>query len=135
MKPLPQHEEELQNRIQLGDATDHSPDAEAYRQVFAALRQETNFVLPVSFADRMVERLLREAERRENSRDRWWLIIGSTLLLLGFVFAFVYLEFKPSVGIFTFLAGYPGLIAFGSVFILVLHILDRKFIRTTSESA
>jgi hypothetical protein len=126
------NDEELQLRIERGEFHDQSIDAEAYRQVFSVLKQETNFALPTSFADRMVDRLLREAERKEASRDQLWFILGGVLFLIAFVVSLAVVEFKPGVGVFTFFAGYPGLVLFGGGFILLLHILDRKFIRSIS---
>lgn len=126
------NDEELQVKIEHGDMHDQSLDAEAYRQVFSVLRQESNFALPSSFADRLVERLMREAEQKEASRDQIWFFLGGILFLVAFVVSLVVVEFKPGVGVFTFFAGYPGLVLFGAVFILLLHILDRKFIRSAS---
>lgn len=126
------HEEELQNRIESGEFAERSADSEAYRQVFSVLRQEVPFTLSASFADQVVERVMREAEHKEASRDRLWFMLGSLLFLIGFVVSLVLVDFNPTVGVFTFFAGYPGLVIFGALFIGLLHLLDKKFIRTTT---
>jgi hypothetical protein len=124
------HEEELQRQIELGHAVEPSADAEAYRHVFKALRQEVNFSLPSSFADQLVARVQQEALRRDALRDRLWMAAGAVLLLAALVVSMVLVEFKPGVGVFTFFAGYRGLVIFGVTFILALHFIDRKMIRS-----
>jgi hypothetical protein len=125
-------DEELQNQIESGQVAERSTDAEAYRQVFSVLRQEVPFSVSASFADQVVERVMREAEHKEASRDRLWFMLGSALFLIGFVVSLVLVDFKPTVGVFTFFAGYPGLLIFGALFIGLLHFLDKKFIRTST---
>jgi len=130
-----QHEENIQNQIERGEAAT-GPDADAYRMIFSALQKEPSFALPSGFADRVVQRAVAELARKEALRDRWWFIGGGVLLVAALVVSLVLVEFKlafkPGVGVFTFLAGYPGLVLFGLGFVLLLHFIDRKFIRTIS---
>jgi hypothetical protein len=131
------HEEELQKKVENREPVPASADAEAYRHVFAAVEKEMNFALPAGFADKVVQKIMAEAQRKEAARDRLWFILAGILFLGGFVASLVFVEFnptvdfKPSVGVFTFLSGYPGLILFGVVFIALLHFVDKKFIRST----
>ena len=124
-----QREEELQHKIEQGQVVEPSADAKAYRDVFAALRKEVDFSLPASFADQLVVRVQQEALRKDALRDRMWFIFGAVLFLAALVVSIVLVQFKPGVGVFTFFAGYPGLVLFGAVFILALHVIDRKMIR------
>lgn len=129
------HEEHLQQQIERGVAVT-GPEAEAYRSVFSALQREPSFTLPSNFADQVVQRVLAEAARKEALRDRWWFIAGGVVLAAALIVSLVLvnfkLAFKPGVGVFTFFAGYPGLVLFGLGFVLLLHFIDRKFIRTVS---
>lgn len=124
------HEEELQKKIENRETVPASADAEAYRHVFAAVEKEMNFTLPAGFADKVVERIMAEAKRKEALRDRLWFVVAGLLFLGGFVASVFFGEFKPGVGVFTFFSGYAGLIVFGVVFIAILHFVDKKFIRT-----
>lgn len=128
-----QYEEDLQNNIESGAPADRSADAEAYRQVFSAVSREIPFALSASFTDNLVERIMLESQEREAARDRVWLILGCVLFLCGFVASLLLVDFKPGVGVFTFLKGYPGLVLFATLFIGLLHFLDRKFIRAATQ--
>lgn len=129
---MTRNDNDLQDEIERGVTEDHSADAAAYRQVFSALRQEVPFVLSSSFADHVIERVVRESQEREAARDRLWFILGCILFLVGLVVSLLLVDFKPGVGVFTFLKGYPGLVLFAAVFIGLLHFLDRKFIRSAT---
>jgi len=124
-------DEELQRKIESGDASDTSADAEAYRKVFSSLEREPDFFLSPSFEDLVIQRIAAK-HVKESNRDGWWFIGGIILFLVGLVVVFAMVEFKPGVGVYTFITGYPGLIAFGVAFILLLNFIDRKYIRPLS---
>lgn len=123
-------DEELQERIERGDRV-VSPDAAAYQAVFNALRREPGFILPPSFADDVMARLHKPAA----SRDFIWLFLGLTCFLIALAVAIALTEFRPRMGVFTFLSGYAGLIGFAIVFITLLHWIDRRFIRKFTPGA
>jgi hypothetical protein len=121
-------DEEIQNQIENTVSPVEGVDAYAYKKVFDALKQEPDFRLPVNFADRMVQKI--EA-RKESSTDFIWLGIGIFAFTLAAIVAIVLTDFKFSFEAWKFMAGYRGLFAFGSGFILLLHWLDKKLIRTS----
>jgi hypothetical protein len=125
-------DKELQTRIEEGDHLDTSADAEAYRKVFSSLQREMDFSLSSSFEDLVIQRIAAQ-HAKESYRDGWWFIGGIVLFLMGFVVALVLIDFRPSVGVYTFVTGYPGLIAFGITFILILNYIDKKFIRPVAH--
>lgn len=121
-------EEELQKQIERGTGEPSSADAESYRRVFSSLRRETDFHLSPGFADKVMKKV-EYLRSKEASRERWWFFGGIFIFLIGLVVALTQIEFKPGVGVYTFVAGYKGLLLFGVAFILLLNYLDKKFIR------
>lgn len=107
-------------------------DVQAFQKVFDALGQEPAYSLPANFADRMVRLVEAKEQTKEISRDNLWIGLGIFIFLVGLIFAIVATDFRFSTGAFRFLAGYPGLIIFGAVFILVLQWLDKKFVRPSA---
>ncbi len=127
-------DEELQKQIEQGDKTNTSADAESYRKVFSSLQREPDFFLHSNFEDLVIQRIAAQ-HARESSREGWWFFGGIFLLIVGAIVAIVLVGFKPTLGVYSFLKGYPGLIIFGIVFILVLNYIDKKFIRPISGSS
>ncbi len=125
-------DEELQYKIEQGDAQDTSADAEAYRKVFTSLQREPDFSLHSSFEDLVIQRIAAK-HIKESSRDGWWFAGGILLFIIGLVVAIILIDFRPDVGVYSFLKGHPGLIIFAFVFILALNYVDRKFIRNVSH--
>jgi len=122
-------EDQLQESTERGNDIP-SKDGRAYRAVFNALKREHDFVLPPSFANRIVGQL---TERR-SSRDMLWLYLGlgSMLITLAIVIAIIgsRTDFRfLTMGTFTFLSSYKGLVIFGIAFILALQWVDKKFVR------
>lgn len=125
-------DEELQRQIEQGEKTLTSPDAEAYRKVFSSLQREPEFSLHSSFEDLVIQRIAAK-HIKESSRDGWWFAGGIFLFIIGLIVAVVLIDFRPDVGVYSFLKGYPGLIIFAFLFILALNYVDRKFIRNVSH--
>ncbi|MEI9919454.1 MAG: hypothetical protein WDO14_11700 [Bacteroidota bacterium] len=100
-----------------------------------ALAKGSSFELPHDFADRVVMMIQQKAMQAEAKRDRLWLIVGIMSMIGALVFVFLTVEFKPTVGIFTFFKGYWGLVVFGVLFVTALHILDRKIISHRSHGS
>lgn len=116
-------DEELQKQVEAGQITGHEDD-EAYRYVFTALKQEPAFHVSISFADRILAKL----ERKEEQRDFRWLAVGIFLSVIALVVTLVVTK-AWTIGVFSFVSGYQGLIVFGIAFILLLHWVDRKLLR------
>lgn len=126
-------DDQLQESIESGDSVS-SKDANAYRKVFSALQREPDFVLSASFSHRIVSQLA----RKRSSRDMFWLYMGLGGFVIALIVAIALTGFNPSMsfftlGAFTFLSSYKGLIIFGIVFILLLQWIDRKFVQKTTE--
>ncbi len=119
-------DEELQNRIEKGHAADDA-DSSLYQRVFSALKREPAFRLPANFSDGIIKRI--EITKPEASKDNLWFGLGIFGFVLAATITIVLTGFNPSVGAFKFLSGYTGLFTFGSMFILLLHYFDKKFIR------
>jgi hypothetical protein len=94
----------------------------------SALKKEVNFRLPENFSDKIVNRIMERAQRE----SRWELagiITAAILIIAAFVVTLYYTDFKFSFGALTFLGEHVGLIAFGIVFIALLHFFDKKIVR------
>jgi hypothetical protein len=118
-------EEELQNQIEKGWVTESGDDARAYQRVFDALKKEPDFHVSLPFADRIIAII----NKREEKRDYWWIAIGIFLAVIAMIVSLVLTSAHWSTGVFTFLSGYPGLVAFGITFILILQWVDKKVIK------
>ena len=116
-------EEELQNKIEAGMPV-QSDDGEAYQHVFTALKQEPAFYVSLPFADRIIARI----EKREEQRDFRWLAFGIFLSVVALIVVLVITN-AWTVGVFSFISGYPGLVVFGIAFILFLQWVDKRVLR------
>jgi hypothetical protein len=122
-------DEDLQKKFGEGNFRAEGIDAQAYQKVFDALKKEPEFTLPVYFADRLMNLIESKEKSKEISRDKFWFGLGLFSFVIALIVAFALTEFKFSVGVFHFVAGYPGLIIFGIAFIGILNWLDKKIIR------
>ncbi|MBN8576044.1 MAG: hypothetical protein J0L66_03840 [Cytophagales bacterium] len=120
-------DEELQKQVESGKHSQQE-DSEAYRHVFKALKKEPAFYVSLPFADRVLARIA----RREEQRDLRWLALGIFLSVIALVVTLA-LTKTWTIGVFSFISGYPGLIVFGIAFIVLLQWVDRKLIRKRSD--
>lgn len=118
-------DEDIQNRIQQGE---HLPGVEgqAYRHVFDALQKEPGFVLPPTFADKVVRKITAAPER---SYDVAWMIAGFSGCFIALVVAVLLTGFKVNLGVLGFVKDYTGLLLFGAAFLLALQWVDRRVVR------
>ncbi len=117
-------DQELQELIE-GGFSHGDRDSRIYQAVFKALRTETDYTLPANFADRVMASI----KSRYSSRDMVWFVGGVFLFVVALAVAVIVTGFSFSLGVFTFLSGYPGLVIFGIAFVLGLQWIDRKWIR------
>jgi hypothetical protein len=117
-------DQKLQELIESG-SSQGDRDSRLYQVVFKALHTESDFVLPAHFADRV----LAAVKARHSSHDMAWFIGGIFLFIIALVVAVILTGFSFSLGVFTFLSGYPGLVIFGAAFIMALQWIDRRWIR------
>ncbi len=116
-------DEELQKQAEAGHYTRHE-DSEAYRHVFTALRKEPPFHVSLSFADRILAKI----QKKEEQRDFRWLMLGISLSVISLIVVLA-LTNSWTIGVFSFVSGYRGLIVFGIAFILLLQWVDHKWLR------
>lgn len=120
-------DEELQKQIEAGMPA-HNDDGEAYQLVFNALKKEPAFHVSLPFADRIIAKI----EKREEQRDFRWLALGISLSLIALIVTLA-LTKAWTVGVFSFISGYPGLIVFGVAFIVLLQWVDKRVLRKHLE--
>ena len=119
-------DEELQDRIEKG-FKGTTPDERAYVHVFNVLKHEPSLELSSGFASRVVGRLQQKASRS----DVAWLAIGIAAFTIAMIVAVALTGFTLNWGVFKFISGYPGLIAFGIAFVLMLQWIDKRVVRRT----
>lgn len=120
-------DEELQKQLEAGIPS-HNDDGEAYQLVFNALKKEPAFHVSLPFADRIIAKI----EKREEQRDFRWLAFGIFLSVIALIVALA-LTKAWTIGVFSFVSGYPGLIVFGIAFVLLLQWVDKRVLRKYLE--
>lgn len=127
------NQDDLQEKIDGGDSSDNSPDADAFRIVFSALKKQSFYELPAGFSRRIVAKIEHAKATNETTSDRVWMAGGILCLVLGFAYAITTIDFTPTVGIYAFLSAYSGPVLFGIIFIVVVHLLDKFVLRVGSS--
>lgn len=125
-------EKKLQEKIEAGFSALTSDDEKVYQQIFSALEKKPVYTLPPLFAEGVVHKIQRE-QARAAKREYFWLCAGIILLIIVMMVAIAFTGFKISAGFLSGISAYKGVFVFGAVFIVVLHWLDRKFIRAKSD--
>lgn len=128
-----QSEEELQRRIEAGDADDQSVDAIAYRKVFTALNVEPKSQLSSEFEDRILLKIATKSIK-EHARDKWWIATGIFSLAVALIVTAVMVDFMPTAGVFTYVSGHWKLFAFAAFVIAFFQYIDRTYIRKLNRS-
>jgi len=118
-------EEQIQHQIENGEGIISNEDVRAYQLVFDVLKKEPDFHVSLPFADKVIAII----EKRDEKRDYWWLAIGILFTVIALIVAIALTNVTWTTGIFTFLSGNFGLIAFGLAFVLFLHWLDKRLVR------
>jgi hypothetical protein len=101
-------------------------DILAFSKVDRALKREPIFQLAPGFSDRVMARI---DTSRVSSSDLVWMGAGILAFIVATIVAIAFTNFKLNFGVLKFISGYPGLVAFGVLFILVLHWIDKKVIQ------
>jgi hypothetical protein len=122
------NDEELQRAIEEGRSDDlHSADAKAYQILFEALSKRDENLSPL-FADRVIQKAMANNQKKESSRDIWWLGVGIFFLSIGFVVAIAMVGIKFNLGFLKGVAEYSGLLLAGAVLITIFNILDKRLV-------
>lgn len=126
------YEEELQKNLEAGKHPEGDElDVKAYQSVFNALKQEPEFSLSSSFADKVVGIMVKKQQSKTTFREYFWFGFGIFLMLIAFVVTLAMTDFKLDMGFLKGLNSFKGVIIFGIFFIGLLHWLDKKLIRPT----
>jgi hypothetical protein len=122
-------EEELQQNVESGKINDPADlDVRAYQHVFSALKNPPDTRLPVSFADRVVDKVLRKKQQRESSRDMWWFGLGLFLMSVALIVALAFIGFKVKLGFLSVIGDFKWMIFLGIMLMAFFHWLDKKII-------
>ena len=130
-------EEELQQRAEKGNlygAEKDNLDAKAYSEVFKALQNIPDYVVPVKFADSVMAKIKIKHSAKPSvfSSDYFWFGAGLTLLMALAGAAVVLTNFKIDMGFLNAMSAYKGLFLFGVAFIVILNVLDKRLVRKGS---
>jgi predicted exporter len=122
------NDEELQKNIEAGMSSNANDlDVKAYQEVFVRLGKKPQVNLSADFADAVIHRI--EARQKKNaSRDFFWLGFGVSLLVIALIVAAFMSGFKPTLGFLEGMSAYAGIFAFGIAFILFLNRIDKKIV-------
>lgn len=116
-------DEQLQEAIERGAAETGSDDDRAYRQVFAALERPSRLSLPPGFEDAVIRKITKHESRRATMGYVWYaisvvMLVTAALIAIGIT----------GLGFLKHILPYAGIFIFGGLFILFLHILDRRLL-------
>jgi hypothetical protein len=124
----------LQEKIEAGQIPD-TLDAKSYASVFHALAKEPDISLPVSFADRIIQRTLALQQSKESKRDIWWLGIGIFLLTVAFIVAFAFVGFRMNPGFLRAASDYKWMFLMGVILVWIFNVVDKKFVKPANLPA
>jgi hypothetical protein len=127
-------EEELQNSMEAGKSPDATnADEKAYRLLFDSLSKQPELGLSAAFPDRVIQKVMAHNQKKESSRDIWWLGVGIFFMLIGLVVAIAFVGARFDLGFLKAMADYKGLVAAGAILITVFNLLDKKIVRSRME--
>lgn len=118
-------DEIIQKQIEGGNLPE-GLEGESYKVVFNALKKNPEFKLPSNFAHRVAA--IAKAPAKAFNWDKFFLISGCISFLIALTYAILSLHATFSVGVFSFISGYPGLIVFAIIFVILLNWIDKKWI-------
>jgi hypothetical protein len=95
--------------------------------VFSALKKKPETKLSGDFSDRIVFSV-QEKQKRDASRDMFWLGGGIFFLVIAFIVAIIMTSFKLEFGFLKDISGYAGIFVFGVAFIAMLGWLDKRLV-------
>jgi hypothetical protein len=117
-------DQELQNLAESGMLNGTYRDSRAYRLVFEALKKETEFSLPATFSQSVLQRM----EAAEGKNSYVWLAVIFTGFIVAAGVSIALTDFRPDFGFLRHISRFAGLFVFGAAFILLLQWIDRKVI-------
>ncbi len=132
---MSQNEEQLQNSMEAGKMPDLSnADEKAYRLVFDSLSKEPEYKLSAGFPDKVIQRVMANNQKRESSRDIWWLGPGILFMLIGLVIAITFAGVRFDLGFLKSMADYKWLVFAAAALVVIFNILDKKIVRSRIDT-
>lgn len=127
------NEEELQQRAESGDF-DSGLDSRAYQKVYRALKVEKPAApLSMSFADDVVQRVKAKQRTRKFLEEHLIFLVSIIAIIAAGTYCIATFQFRFNMGFLTRLSPYSGVLGFGIVLIILLNLLERKFLRARSK--
>ncbi|MEQ9592501.1 MAG: hypothetical protein RLN86_07885 [Cyclobacteriaceae bacterium] len=109
--------------------TTNGPDALAYKIVFNALEKQPSFSLHPSFAEKIIQKIKDAKEGQSHRRDLIWLGVGLCAFIMASIFVILVTNLKFTLGVFTFLSNYGGLVFFAIVLVGVLQLVEKILLK------
>jgi hypothetical protein len=124
----------IQEKIEAGlPVTSNDADEKIFRKIFNALEKEPDFVLPASFAAKVIGKI--QQQQAQSARHEYiWMCAGIFLLIVTLIVSISMTEFKLEAGFLEGISRYKGVALFGISFILVLQWIDKRFIRSKQSA-
>lgn len=104
-----------------------SVDANAYRHIFRALKNEPELKLPDHFAQQVIQKL---AQRNASLfKEYFWLGTGIFLTVIALIVAALMTGFKLDFGFLKGMSSYKGLFAFGIAAVIVWQFFEKRLLK------
>ena len=108
-------------------------EAEAVTRILSVLKAEDDSIrLTEGFSETVVQRMIKK-QARENRFGWLGYFLGIFGLIVCLVISLVAVDFTPDFGFLKNMSHYSGLFIFGTAFILILNLLEKKIFRVSSE--
>ena len=128
------NEEELQNAMEAGKLPDSAnADEKAYRLVFDSLSRLPEEKLSHAFPDKVIQKVMAYNQKKESSKDIWWLGVGIFFMLIGLAIAVALVGARFDLGFLKAMADYKGLVLAAVVLITIFNLLDKKIVRSRMD--
>lgn len=123
-------EEELQEFIEKGIIPPHTEEGDevSYKAVFRSLESDHAPQLSRGFADRVIKTI--EAKQKQSSKlELFWMIGGIVSIVIASVGGLLWRGFEFAPTFLKELNNYKGIVIMMSVILILIQVLDKKFIR------
>jgi hypothetical protein len=120
-------EEELQAHIEKGNTLPQA-DAKAYQKVFIALSKTPDVKSSPDFVNKIMA-LVEAKRKRAEQLDLISMIAGITGIVIAALISIAYLKVRVDLSFLNALGDYKTFILLGGLIIVVIQILDKKFVR------
>jgi hypothetical protein len=110
-----------------------SEEVEAVARMLTVLDNEDKVIgLPSDFSDKVINQILQK-QANENRFGWFGYFLGIFCLIICLIVSLAFVDFKIDFGFLKNISAYYGLFLFGAAFIFILHLIEKKVMRFTSE--